>query len=111
MKLNTFNQFISESSGSLPPEVKLAKLGLGNGVNVLEWWTDKDSESTTILKVYFIERYNWPESSEDDIMAEVNFDIKSSLGLVEKRMMYFAKQGDLDWIHDMERDTWKKVNR
>jgi hypothetical protein len=44
-------------------------------------------------------------------MAEANFNIKSSLGFVEKRMMWFAKQGDLDWVHDMERDTWKKVNR
>jgi hypothetical protein len=109
MKALNFEQFVFENLEALPPEAKLAKMGLSPGINVLEWWTDKDSESTSILKVYFNERYNWPDSSEDDLMAEVNFDIQSSLGFVEKRMMRFAKQGDLDWVHDMERDTWKKV--
>ena len=111
MKALNFEQFVFENTESLPPEAKLAKMGLSPGINVLEWWTDKDSESTAILTVYFIERYSWPESSEDDLFAETNFAIQSSLGFVEKRMMSFAKQGDLDWVHDMERDTWKKVNR
>jgi hypothetical protein len=111
MKALNFERFVFENNESLPPEAKLAKIGLSPGINVLEWWTDKDSASTSMLKVYFNERYNWPDSSEDDLMVEVHFDIQSSLCFVEKRMMRFAKQGDLDWVHDMERDTWKKVNR
>ena len=112
MTVLPFDKFLFESgSDNLPAEVRLAKLGLGPGLNVLEWWTDKESESSSILTVFFIGHYAWPESSDDDFVAEVNFDIQSSLGFVEKRMMSFAKQSDLDWIHDMERDTWKRVNR
>ena len=109
MKLNKFNQFVLESQSSLPPTVNLAKLGLSPGIPVLEWWTESEDDASALLTVYWREFHNWPEGSDDDMLVETRFDINSSLGFIEKRLMRFAKSSDLDWIHDMERDTWKKV--
>jgi hypothetical protein len=109
MKLSKFNQFVFESSNDLPPAVKLAKLGLADGLRVLEWWTEVEADASALLTVYWRESYNWPEGSDDDMLVETQFTINSSLGFIEKRLMRFAKSSGLDWVHDMDRDTWKKV--
>ena len=111
MKLSKFSQFITESSGNLPPEVKLAKLGLSPGIRVFEWWTELKAEDPAFLTIFFIERYAWPESSEDDVIVETHFSMERSRDYIEERLMRFAQDHDMDWIHDMERDTWKRVNR
>ena len=112
MKTKRFSEFVLEGDSSgLPNEVKLAKMGLSPGIKVFEWWTEVKAEDSALLTVFFIERYAWPESSEDDVMVETRFDVRSSRGFIEKRMMRFAEDHDMDWVHDMELDTWKRVNR
>ena len=109
MKALNFQRFVLENSESMPPEVKLAKLGLSPGIKVLEWWTEVKAEDSALLNVFFIESYAWPESSEDDVLVETRFDVRSSRDFIEKRTMRFAVDPDLGWVHDMEQDTWKKV--
>jgi hypothetical protein len=109
MKALDFKNFLLESADDLPQVIKLAKLGLADGLHVLEWWTEVEADASALLTVYWRESYNWPEGSDDDMLVETRFTINSSLGFIEKRLMRFAKSSGLDWVHDMERDTWKKV--
>jgi hypothetical protein len=111
MKALNFERFVFEQSVDLPPEVKLAKMGLSPGIRVFEWWTEAKAEDPAFLTIFFIERYAWPESSEDDVIVETHFSMERSRDYIEERLMRFAQDHDMDWIHDMELDTWKKVNR
>ena len=108
MKALDFENFLLEGTNDIPPTVKLAKLGLSSGIRVFEWWTEVEADAS-LLTVHWRESYNWPDWSDDDMLVETRFRLTRSVGFIEKRLMSFAKSSGLDWIHDMERDTWKKV--
>jgi hypothetical protein len=111
MKLSKFNQFISESSNDLPPAVKLAKLGLADGLGVLDWQVDPtpDPDQAATVRVNWTEYVNWPNESEDDFDVTTQFGSDQSRGFIARRMMRFAKSSGLDWVYDREIGTWKKV--
>lgn len=109
MKLSRFNQFIAESAGSLPAEVRLAKLGLGPGLRVLEWSSKVKGEEPALLAVVMLEYNAWPEKTEDDEIIIRHFDVRASRGFVEKRVMQDARRWGFDWVHDQELGEWKKV--
>jgi hypothetical protein len=109
MKALDFENFLLESADDIPQIIKLAKLGLADGLCVLEWWTEVETDASELVTVQWKEAYNWPNESEDDLLVETRFNINASLSFIEKRLMSFAKRSGLDWVHDTERDTWKKV--
>lgn len=111
MKLNKFNQFVSESQSSLPPEVKLAKLGLSDEIKVIEWKAKVRGEESALLTVHMHERYFWPNQSDLDEWTFKYFDVQAPHGFVEKKITDYAKAYGFDWIHDLDLDTWKKVQR
>ncbi len=111
MKLNKFNQFITESAGSAPAEVRLATLGLGPGLRVLEWSAKVRGEDRALLQVVMLEFDAWPEKTEDDQTIIRHFDANAPREFIEKKVMADALDWGFEWVHDLERDTWKKVNR
>lgn len=110
MKTLDFKNFLLESADDLPPTVKLAKLGLSPGISVIEWSADVDPNSPDSIKIVWSERYAWPEKSADDDRVQQHADVRVSRGGIERKMSRWAKQNGFDWVHDMERDTWKKVD-
>ena len=113
MKLSKFSQFITESSGNLPPEVKLAKLGLSklDGIKVIEWKAEVRGEEAALLTVHIHERYFWPNESALDDWTFKYFDVRASHGFVEKKVTEYARAYGFDWVHDLDLDVWKKVQR
>jgi hypothetical protein len=110
MKLNKFSQFISES-GSQQNLAKLAKLGLADGLRVLEWWIDPtpDPDQPGMIKVNWTENHNWPNEHEDDLWAIQPVKSDLSRRNIKSRMTRFAMESGLDWLLDRETGEMTEV--
>jgi hypothetical protein len=110
MKLNKFSQFLAESD-SKQNLARLAKLGLIDGLRVLEWWVDPtpNPDQPGMVMVNWKEYYNWPNEHEDDLWVIQPVKSDLSRGNIKRRMTRFAMESELDWLLDRETGEMTEV--
>ena len=109
MKLKTFSQHINETADR--NLITLAKLGLAEGLRVLEWWVDPtpDPDQAGMIRVNWIEYYDWPNEHEDDMHIIQPQSSDQSRGGIKRKMTRFAMESGLDWLLDRETGEMTEV--
>jgi len=107
MELKTFGQHVNEAADQ--NLITLAKLGLVEGLRVLEWWVDPTPDQPGMIRVNWKEYYNWPNEHEDDLWAIQPVRSGLSRGNIKRRMTRFAMESELDWLLDRETGEMTQV--